>query len=91
VCARTIEQATVVGGEDVADAAIGGIMVPRFVMPPAMQGVTQISPMAWALDGFHAVILRHGTAADVALPCLQLLALAAALAGAALWVHRRRG
>lgn len=91
VCARTIEQATVIGGVgNILAAAIGGIMVPRFVMPPAMQGVTQISPMAWALDGFHAVILRDGTAADVALPCLKLLALALLLAGAALWVQRRR-
>ena len=46
--------------------------------------------MGWALDGFHAVILRHGTAADIALPCLQLLALAVLLAGAALWIQRRR-
>ena len=91
VCARTMEQATVIGGVgNLLAAAIGGIMVPRFVMPPAMQQATELSPMAWALDGFHAVILRHGSAADVALPCLKLLALAAVLVGAALWVHRRR-
>jgi ABC-2 type transport system permease protein len=54
-----------------------------------MQQATELSPMAWALDGFHAVILRQGAAADVALPCLKLLALAAALAFAAAWVHRR--
>jgi ABC-2 type transport system permease protein len=92
VCARTLEQATVIGGVgNLVAAALGGIMVPRFVMPPAMQQVTEVSPMAWALDGFHAVILRHGAAADIVLPCLKLLALAAVLAAAALWVHRRRG
>lgn len=92
VCARTLEQATVIGGVgNLLAAAIGGIMVPRFVMPPAMQQATELSPMAWALDGFHAVILRHGSAADIALPCLKLLALAAILVGTALWVHRRRG
>jgi ABC-2 type transport system permease protein len=92
VCARTMEQATVIGGVgNLLAAAIGGIMVPRFVMPPAMQQATELSPMAWALDGFHAVILRQGAAADIALPCLKLLALAAALALAALWIHRRRG
>jgi len=91
VCARTMEQATVIGGVgNLLAAAVGGIMVPRFVMPPAMQQATELSPMAWALDGFHAVILRHGSAADIALPCLKLLALAAVLTGAALWVHRRR-
>jgi hypothetical protein len=45
--------------------------------------------MAWALDGFHAVILRQGGAADIAEPCVKLLALAAALLAAALWVHLR--
>lgn len=92
VCARTMEQATVIGGVgNLLAAAIGGIMVPRFVMPPAMQQATELSPMAWALDGFHAVLLRQGSAADIALPCLKLLALAAVLAFAALWLHRRRG
>lgn len=92
VCARTLEQATVIGGVgNILAAAIGGIMVPRFVMPPAMQRLTDLSPMAWALDGFHAVILRHGSLADIALPCLKLLALGVLLAGAALWVQRRRG
>jgi ABC-2 type transport system permease protein len=92
VGARTLEQATVIGGVgNLLAAAIGGIMVPRFVMPPAMQQATELSPMAWALDGFHAVMLRQGSAADIALPCLKLLALAAVLVGAARWLHRRRG
>src|SRR5229473_7369628 len=38
VCARTLEQATVIGGVgNILAAAVGGIMVPRFVMPEAMQ------------------------------------------------------
>jgi ABC-2 type transport system permease protein len=93
VCSRTLEQATVIGGVgNILAAALGGIMVPRFVMPETMQRWTELSPMAWALDGFHAVILRQGGAADIAVSCAKLLALAAALLGAALWVHyRRRG
>ncbi len=91
VSARTLEQATVIGGVgNILAAAIGGIMVPRFVMPPAMQSLAEISPMAWALDGFHAVILRHGAAADVAAPCLKLLVLAAALSAAAIFISRSR-
>jgi ABC-2 type transport system permease protein len=91
VCARTLEQATVIGGVgNILAAALGGIMVPRFVMPAAMQRWAELSPMAWALDGFHAVILRQGGAADIAGPCGRLLALAAALLAAALWVHHRR-
>ena len=91
VCARTLEQATVIGGVgNILAAALGGIMVPRFVMPSAMQAVANLSPMAWALEGFHAVILRQGTLANVALPCAKLLGLAALLFAAALWRQRRQ-
>ena len=91
VASRTLEQATVVGGVGtILAAGLGGIMVPRFVMPESMQFWAGLSPMAWALDGFHAVILRQGSAADIALPCLKLLVLAAALLAAALWLHHSR-
>jgi ABC-2 type transport system permease protein len=91
VLARTMEQATVIGGVgNILAAAIGGIMVPRFVMPPAMQQLAELSPMAWALDGFHAVMLRGAGLAGVAAPCLKLVVLGAALAGAALWTYHRR-
>jgi len=91
VASRTLEQATVIGAVgNVLAAALGGIMVPRFVMPQPMQTWAELSPMAWALDGFHAVILRQGSAADIAGPCLKLLALAAVLLAAAFWLHQRR-
>ncbi len=91
VCSRTLEQATVIGGVgNILAAAVGGVMVPRFVMPEAMQKLSEVSPMAWALDAFHAVILRGGGAADIAAPCAKLLALATVLFVAALWVHYRR-
>jgi ABC-2 type transport system permease protein len=90
--ARTLEQATVIGGVgNILAAALGGIMVPRFVMPQAMQRWAELSPMAWALDAFHAVMLRGATAAELALPCAKLLALGALLLAAAFWLHRRRG
>jgi ABC-2 type transport system permease protein len=91
VASRTTEQATVIGGVgNILAAALGGIMVPRFVMPESMQAWAELSPMAWALDGFHAVILRQGALADIAVPCLKLLFLAVALLAAAFWLHRRR-
>jgi len=92
VGARTLEQATVIGGVgNILAAALGGIMVPRFVMPQAMQRWADLSPMAWALDAFHAVMLRGGSSATLAPACLKLLALGAALLAAAFWLHRRRG
>ncbi|MDR0736974.1 MAG: ABC transporter permease [Zoogloeaceae bacterium] len=72
--ARSSEQATVLGGVgNILMGAAGGIMVPRFVMPAAMQPWTRLSPMDWALDGFHRVMLRHGGIADV-LPAVLALA-----------------
>ena len=90
VCARTMEQATVIGGVgNILAAAIGGIMVPRFVMPEAMQTLADLSPMAWALDGFHAVMLRQGGVADIALPCAKLTAVALLLLAAVAALNRR--
>jgi ABC-2 type transport system permease protein len=83
--ARSGEQATVLGGAgNIIMGAIGGIMVPRFVMPAAMQPWTRLSPMDWALEGFHQVMLRHGGIADIlpvaaALVCFGFLALLAAV------------
>jgi ABC-2 type transport system permease protein len=37
--------------------AIAGVMVPRFLMPPGLQTISQWSPMGWALDGMQSVFL----------------------------------
>ncbi|MCU7905902.1 MAG: ABC transporter permease [Candidatus Thiodiazotropha sp. (ex Epidulcina cf. delphinae)] len=59
--ARSTEQATTLGGiGNLILAAIGGIMVPTFVMPALMQKIAALSPMNWALEGFFAVLLRQG-------------------------------
>ncbi len=92
VVARTTEQATVLGGAgSILLGAIGGIMVPKFLMPEAMQTFSWVSPMAWGLEGFLDVLLRQGSARDV-LPeaaALGAFGLAALLVAAELF--RRRG
>lgn len=58
---RTQAQAgAVVPVVNVLMAAIGGIMVPRFVMPPFMQQLAELSPMNWGLEGLLTVLLRAG-------------------------------
>jgi len=54
-------------------AALGGVWVPTFIMPEVMQRVSAFSPMNWGLSAFYDVILRNGTAADIARPLGYLL------------------
>lgn len=62
----SIEQATTIGGIiNILLGAIGGIMVPKFVMPIFMQDLANISPMSWGLDGYLELFLRQGGLSDV--------------------------
>ncbi|MGF1876932.1 ABC transporter permease [Photobacterium indicum] len=62
----SIEQATTIGGIiNILLGAIGGVMVPKFVMPEAMQSFANVSPMSWGLEGFLDIFLRRGTVMDV--------------------------
>ncbi|GLR75080.1 ABC transporter permease [Aliivibrio sifiae] len=62
----SIEQATTIGGIiNILLGAIGGVMVPKFVMPEVMQNFSNISPMSWGLEGFLDIFLRRGTVMDV--------------------------
>lgn len=59
VSAKSSEQATTIGGIlNILLSAIGGVMVPKFIMPPAMQSLTEISPMSWGLEGFLDIFLK---------------------------------
>ena len=64
--AKTTEQATTIGAIlNTIFGALGGIMVPTFVMPRFMQEIANLSPMAWGLEGFLDIFLRDGGATDV--------------------------
>jgi ABC-2 type transport system permease protein len=70
---RNFEHAAAIGGGlNVVLAAIAGVMVPRVLMPPGMQTVSEWSPMGWALDGMQAVFLGTPGAGDI-LPRAGLL------------------
>ena len=59
VSASSAEQATTIGGIiNILLGAIGGVMVPKFTMPDAMQKFAEISPMSWGLDGFLDIFLK---------------------------------
>lgn len=62
------------GGANVVLGAIAGVMVPRTLMPPGMQTVSEWSPMGWALDGMQTVFLGAPDAGQVLPKALLLLA-----------------
>lgn len=58
--ARTHEQAASFGSISVLImAALGGIWVPSFVMPPIIRTLGSFSPLHWALQAFYDVFLRE--------------------------------
>ncbi len=89
--ARSAEQALLLGGGiNILLAAIGGIMVPKSVMPAAMAQLAEVSPMSWALDAFLTLLVGHGSLADIAPYCLRLLLLATVLGSLGLFLFKQR-
>lgn len=91
--ARSSEQALLLSaGSNLILAAIGGIMVPKSMMPDAMQQLAALSPMGWSLDAFLILLVGQGGVADILPACgsLLLFALVCALTGTFLLHHRLR-
>jgi ABC-2 type transport system permease protein len=71
---KTTEEATSIGGvTNIILAALGGIMVPKFVMPQFMQDITSYSPMSWGLEGLLEIFVRGGSFTDIKFYLLYLL------------------
>ncbi|MGY4830262.1 ABC transporter permease [Sphaerotilaceae bacterium SBD11-9] len=86
---RTHAQAAAIGPiANVLMAAIGGIMVPKFVMPATMQRVAEWSPMNWGLEALLTVLLRGGDVASTLPQVLRLGGLAALMFTLALLLFR---
>lgn len=91
VVARTTEQATMLSGLGaILLAAIGGVMVPKFVMPEGLQKAAEVSPMAWGLDGFLELLLRDGGVEDIRGVLTKLAAFGLSTLALAWVVHRVR-
>ncbi|MBN2562727.1 MAG: ABC transporter permease [Phycisphaerae bacterium] len=98
---RTSEQLDGIGTTVIlAMSAIGGSMVPRFVMPSWMQPIGLFTINGWSYDGFIALIRNEGFGLDalvhhdgirgIWLPCLVLLFVATACATAGSLILARR-
>ena len=68
---------------------IGGALVPRAIMPPALKTAGLLVPHGWALDGFFTLLVRDGAGlADVAPQIAGVLGFAALFAGFGVWRFR---
>jgi len=87
--AKTSEQISGLGTLLVVTmAALGGVMVPRYIMPDFMQTIGLISPHAWALTAYQDVLVRGYGAAQVMPEVVTLMGFAAVFFGVSLWRFR---
>jgi ABC-2 type transport system permease protein len=88
---RTEEQAT---GYQVtiilAMSAIGGAMIPSFIMPAAVKSVAVITPVHWAMEGFHDIFWRNQSLAGILPEVGVLLGMAALLVTISVLIFHRR-
>lgn len=72
--AKTQEQAAGVGAISIIIfAAIGGVWVPTFVMPPFMQFLSNFSPMNWCLEAFYTLLLKNGNFKELLITFVYIL------------------
>jgi ABC-2 type transport system permease protein len=64
--ATSTEQAAMVGSTSVVMlAALGGVMVPVFFMPPVMQQLSALTPLNWAVTAYQDLFTRGAALADI--------------------------
>jgi len=69
-------------------SALGGMMVPTFIMPNLMKTLSLFTPHAWALAGYHDIIIRGLGTKDILSEMFALLGFASAFFVIALWRFR---
>jgi len=74
VVCNSYEQAYALGSTVVvASAALGGVMVPVYAMPQAMQRLSIISPLNWGLTAFTDLLVRGSSLLAVSHDLIRLL------------------
>jgi ABC-2 type transport system permease protein len=89
--ARTHQQASIFASISVVIlAAIGGIWVPNFMMPPFFRHVSLVSPLNWGLNGFYDILIRGAGLQDILPEMLYLLFFSAGCLLLSLYYQRLR-
>jgi ABC-2 type transport system permease protein len=69
-------------------SAIGGSMVPRFLMPDWLQEASWLFPTAWAVEGYNGLLWRNAGFDDLLLPVALLAGVSIASLGIAVLALR---
>lgn len=89
--ARSHHQASVFGSISVVIlAAIGGVWIPVFIMPPLMQKLSLLSPLRWGLDGFSDIFVRGASWTAVLPQCCFLIIFFVACMSVAIIYNKKR-
>lgn len=88
---RTYQQAAAFGALSVVIlSAIGGIWVPVFMMPHAMQVVSAVSPLNWGIESFYNVLVRNLPLYDSLYEILLLISFFVLMMIASIVIYRLR-
>lgn len=91
IFANTQEQANGFGAVAVVImAAIGGLLVPSFVMPPSFRVIMLLSPLHWCLEAFYGLFLEDAGARDILMNIIPLLVITVLLQIIAFWGLKRK-
>lgn len=71
-------------------AALGGIWVPVYIMPEAIQTLAEFSPLYWSLSAFHKIFLNSGTVNMIAIYCLKLVVFFALMLGVSFFYNKTK-
>lgn len=91
VFAETQEQANGFGAVSVVMlAALGGIMIPSFVMPDSLKIFMNISPLHWCIEAYYGLFLEGGKLSDIMTNILSLFAITVFIQLITLWGLKRK-
>jgi ABC-2 type transport system permease protein len=90
VYARSSQQASLTAAVTIVIfAALGGIMIPVYLMPEVMQAVSVVSPLGWGMEAMQILVLRGGSLVET-WPYLLRLLLCFSICCALAWRGLRR-
>jgi len=91
VFAGTQEQANGFGAVSVVIlAAVGGIMIPSFVMPDSLKILMNISPLHWCIEAYYGLFLEGGKLSDIITNILALFAITVVIQLVTVWGLKRK-